>query len=108
MGWERRERGGSYYVRKVRRGGHVCSEYLGNGETASLIAQMEALERMDKQIAQENERDAREQFAEAERQNAAFFAEVESALRQALEAAGYHQPKRGQWRKQRERHTENQ
>jgi hypothetical protein len=46
MGWEKRARGGSYYVRKVREGGCVRSVYGGPGE-AGRRAEAEDLARRE-------------------------------------------------------------
>ncbi|MDQ3258304.1 MAG: hypothetical protein M3R15_31215 [Acidobacteriota bacterium] len=42
MGWETRG-GTSYYYRKERDGASVRSVYVGSGETASLITQLEEM-----------------------------------------------------------------
>ena len=40
MGWETRGNG-TYYYRKVRRGGRVCSEYVGRGLVADMLADID-------------------------------------------------------------------
>jgi hypothetical protein len=96
MGWER----GYYYrVRKVQ--GRVVREYVGRGRIAELVARMEALEREKRERAQAERQAER---AELEALDAPLnelndFADV--LARAALLAAGYHQHKRGEWRKRR-------
>ncbi len=48
MAWESRGNG-SYYYRKQRIGGRVVSEYVGQGEVAGLVAQLDAIERTKEQ-----------------------------------------------------------
>src|SRR5262245_45134306 len=96
MGWER-----GYYYRARKENGRVVREYVGSGYVAELSAQMDAALRADR----EAERAAwKEKKAELER----LDAEVESLVevtdlvaRAALLAAGFHQHKRGEWRKRR-------
>lgn len=42
MGWERRQRGGRYYYRSVRRDGRPRKVYLGKGKAAAMFAQLDA------------------------------------------------------------------
>src|SRR5579884_1065856 len=99
MGWERRQRGGLYYVQRERRGDKVVSRYLGAGEVAALIAQMETGRRAEQDAEREQERQARAEIARQDQENAAYFAQVEALFRQAMEAAGYYRHNRGEWRK---------
>ena len=48
MAWEQRGNR-SYYYRSVRSGTRVTKEYIGGGHAASLIAQLEGIER-DQQV----------------------------------------------------------
>ena len=99
MGWETRGNG-SYYYRKVRRGGRVCSEYVGRGLVADILADIDDDARHDAQVQQQ----ARRAEVDAERHTAATLAEVDRMVQHmtaaALIAAGYHTHRR-QWRRQR-------
>jgi hypothetical protein len=96
MAWER----GYYYrVRKVA--GRVVREYIGTGELAEVAAQVDAMNRADR----EAEREARRaQKAELDALGAGVkdLDELADLLaRAALLAAGYRQRKRGEWRRKR-------
>jgi hypothetical protein len=97
MGWER----GYYYrVRKVN--GRVVREYVGTGRVAELAAQIDASERAERdrqRAAIRAERAALDALAAPFNE---FDALAEVLARAALLAAGYHQHKRGEWRKRRE------
>jgi hypothetical protein len=96
MGWER-----GYYYRARKVNGRVVREYVGSGYVAELSAQMDAALRADR----EAERAAwREEKAGLERLDAEVERLVELTdlvARAALLAAGFHQHKRGEWRKRR-------
>jgi hypothetical protein len=95
-------RGGcEFFIRSVRRGGRVTSEYVGSGELAWLAdarAQNLKAEREDRR------RKLAARLARWDRVAAAveaYGALIDHLFRLAMEAAGYHQHKRGEWRKQR-------
>ncbi len=89
-----------YYRRSVRRGGRVTSEYLGAGEAAVLMAQLDAAER-DRRAAEAADRRAEaRRLEEAELPLAVLCEWADRLARAALYAAGYHLHKR-QWRKRR-------
>ena len=99
MAWETRGTG-RYYYRKKRVGGRVVSEYIGQGQTAQTIAEIEAtyhqLHHSLSMLAQA------EREAEAD-QEAAFDAlarQIAALTRGTLLLAGCHTHK-GQWRRQR-------
>ena len=99
MGWETRKRGTSrYYTRSRWKGGRVIREYIGGGVLGRLAAQLDELERQQREEETAYWREERERFE----QNAAFVRELEEAaqiLSQAhLIAAGFHK-RRGEWRK---------
>src|SRR5262245_17507776 len=103
MGWEK----GRYYTRSKKVNGRVVREYVGRGPVAELVAQRDALERQQR----EAERAARQaKRAELEALDAPLdelndLAEL--LARAALVAAGFHQHKRGEWRKRRVQRDEN-
>src|SRR5206468_392573 len=96
MGWKQIN-GHSYYYRSVREGDRVRTEYVGGGEAASLIAQLDGIDR-DRRETERWDRRAERDRAEAEdRELADWFERVEAVATGALLAAGYHKH-RGQWR----------
>ena len=103
MGWETRERGGSYYTRSRWVNGRVAREYIGGGMVGQLAARWDKLERRRKE---EEAARWREELECLER-SADFLhalAEVAEVLTRAhLLADGCHRP-RGQWRRRRREH----
>ncbi len=97
MGWETRG-GKSYYYRKERDGASVRSMYVGGGETAALIAQLEEMRSGEVEHERELERRARAQAETADVEHAAFDEMVKLLTKGALLAAGFHTHKR-QWRR---------
>jgi len=105
VGWETRNRGGSYYTRSRRVNGRVVRQYVGVGVIGELAAELDAEERA--------EREARREALRAEQTRARevtdTLADLEAASRQAmtdtLHAEGFHRHK-GQWRKRRDSHDD--
>ncbi|HUE80769.1 MAG TPA: hypothetical protein VMM84_01565 [Pyrinomonadaceae bacterium] len=99
MGWE--QRGNNfYYYRKEREGSSVRSIYVGGSETATLISQLEELQREE---AQERREGQRRELAKHEQQDATIEAAsrlIDTIKDATLIAGGFHQHKR-QWRKRR-------
>jgi hypothetical protein len=97
MGWDR----GRYYSRSKKVNGRVVREYVGGGaigEAAALIdadrRTLRAEEVRARQAARDRLRDLEQTLAELD--------ELAGLLaRAALRAAGYHQHKRGEWRRRR-------
>lgn len=99
MGMETR-RGRSYYYRKVRKGRHVRSEYVGAGPFAESMARLEQIDR-ERVALHRIERDIdRAQFAELDTAIKLNSSTIKAALTELLEANDYHLHKR-QWRKKR-------
>lgn len=100
MAWER-----GYYYRVRRENGRVVREYIGRGRFAELASELDALDRQ--KGLDEGRRDAaalRNDKAKLDALDANIEALIESTdllARAALVAAGYHQHKRGEWRKRR-------
>jgi hypothetical protein len=97
MAWER----GYYYrVRKVN--GRVVREYVGAGEVAELVAQMDALEREQRRVEALAQRQEKDELKALDADLKAVNEIIDLAARAALLAAGFHLHKRGEWRKRRE------
>jgi hypothetical protein len=100
MGWERRERGSSYYTRSKWKGGRVVRQYIGTGPLAEIVARDDELKRLRKQEAAAYWKEERERLE----QSAGFLRELEEAAevltRAELLASGCHEHK-GQWRRRR-------
>ena len=90
-----------YYYRSKREGDRVVTEYLGRGDLAEAIAQLDAFDRA-----------RRMEEAEAFRAECKDLDAVDAAVEQLCEtaellargsllAAGYHQHHRGTWRRRR-------
>jgi hypothetical protein len=107
MAWETRKgsRGGRYYTRSHRRKGRVVREYVGSGELAALLAQLDAQEREEQEMEAALAAAAQ---AECDAYYARLFGPLDALeaasrvlVRQALKAAGYQQHQRGEWRRPR-------
>ncbi|HKA55973.1 MAG TPA: hypothetical protein VKJ47_20165 [Candidatus Binatia bacterium] len=100
MGWER----GYYYrVRKVN--GRVVREYVGAGEVVELVAQMDALEREQRRLKALEQRQEKDELKALDAELKVVNERIDLAAHAALLAAGFHQHKRGEWRKRREQDT---
>jgi hypothetical protein len=99
--WETRNGKGRYYTRANREGGRLVREYLGAGAYGEYWAAVDAqarLERAERDAALFTEID---ELVELDKLVAASAANVETAAREALAAAGYQRHERGEWRKTR-------
>ncbi len=92
-----------YWYQTKRNGKCVTKEYIGRGEWCALASRLDESERH----AKSEERDALQaRHAPIDCQIEALCADADRMVRETLEAAGYHQHARGQWRKRREQNTE--
>ena len=101
MGWEKRQRGGEYYVMKTRFGNQVVSHYVGQGETANLISQMQEIYAEKARCQAEEKRRERAGCpfrAQFESEIEAYCRQVRGIFRQEMEAAGWYLHRR-QWRR---------
>lgn len=101
MAWEKRGKCGPYYTRSRREGGRVVREYVGRGRVAEAVAEADRVLAEAGEELRRQEREKRAAEAELERLWQAYSVMVAAALRGALEAAGYHQHQRGEWRRKR-------
>jgi|SRR5579885_2743932 len=94
---------GRYYVRKVRQGKQVRSEYVGGGALGALIAGEEARERYLRRAEAEAWKLRQAEWLALDALVAGLGRLAGLLLRAQLLAAGYHQHDRGSWRKRRAR-----
>ncbi|MCE5200743.1 MAG: hypothetical protein ABFD54_06445 [Armatimonadota bacterium] len=100
MGWEARQRGGRYYTRSKKVGGRVVREYVGTGMAAELAAELDTLERQERERAHAAVKSERDTDKTLEAALHDYYKIVDAITEEALLAAGYHKHK-GQWRRRR-------
>ena len=105
MPWEYRGPHGPYYTKSRRVGGRVVREYIGTGPMAEIEALEAAAEREARRLQRQREREELERDRRLDETFSTYSAGVDELLRSALEAAGYHQHKRGEWRRARGQET---
>ncbi len=81
--------------------GRVVREYVGGGILGELAARMDAEERLQREEEAEAWRDERERMEGLDGLLEEMCEAAEILAHAALLAAGYHQHKRGEWRKRR-------
>lgn len=102
MGWERRKGSGNqYYTRSRRINGGVVRVYIGTGARGEAAAQDDRDRRRKRQSEAEQRAAEEVQLDALEAPVAELSAAVDTLVRQELEAAGYHQHHRGEWRRTR-------
>jgi hypothetical protein len=80
----------------------VVREYVGHGRVVESLAKRDALERDKRRMDAERQRAERAELETLDADLDALGKLVDMLARAALLAAGYHQHKRGEWRKRRE------
>lgn len=92
-------RGHRYYYRSVRRGGRVRSEFVAAGARALLLAECD---RITREVQAERRRLAEAERRESEAMTGVLVGwsrGVDDLVGRALESAGFHRHKRGEWRR---------
>ena len=89
MAWETRGNG-RYYYRKIRVGNQVFSDYYGNGETAVLIAQLDAIEREQKEAERQAFKQVKADNREMDKKLDEIGRLVRETVAAVLVANGYH------------------
>jgi hypothetical protein len=97
MGWQR-----GYYYRARKINGRVVREYVGAGRVAELAAQADARERERRRGETDRRRQTRADLDALDAELKALAEAADLAAGAALLAAGYHQHKRGEWRRRRD------
>ena len=97
MGWEKRGNK-SYYYRKRRVNGRVCSEYVGRGAIAQISVEIIQNDQRDRKTGREAIRCVQQDEKAIDRQLATAEAAIYAITDAKLSAEGYHKHK-GQWRR---------
>jgi hypothetical protein len=105
MAWEKRERGGLYYTRSKKVNGRVIREYVGGGALGEVSARMDAEERRHREEEAAHWKEERERLEALDGLTKELYEAAEVLAKAALLAGGYHQHKRGEWRKRRGRQS---
>jgi len=79
----------------------VIREYIGGGILGELAARMDALERQRREEEAALWREERERLEALDGLTEELYEAAEILAKAALVAVGYHQHKRGEWRKRR-------
>src|SRR5262245_25997692 len=95
MGWDK----GRYYTRSRKVNGRVVREYIGTGEVARLVAQMDVIEREKRLLDAMDRRREKAELAALDADIKALIEKTDLLARAALLAAGLHCHKRGEWRR---------
>jgi hypothetical protein len=97
MGWDK----GKSYTRSKKVNGRVVREYVGCGRVGELVAQLDALERLQRAEEREAKREekARQEEFDALLDDLNDVADLMAYA--AMAAAGYRRHNRGEWRKRR-------
>jgi hypothetical protein len=101
MTWETRKNRGRYYTRSRRKNGHVVREYIGAGQIGEAAAAADAYDRGQRKAESERLRAQVVAWREADALLDHLATATALLARAALEKAGYHQHRRGKWRKRR-------
>jgi hypothetical protein len=93
MGWDK----GRYYTRSKKLNGRVVREYVGAGQIGALAAEMDTLDREQRQRKRDDERTRRTELDALDASVDELFELTERLVRATLSASGFHEHK-GQWR----------
>jgi len=96
MAWEK----GRYYTRSRKVKGRVIREYIGGGEIGALAAQLDAIEREQREHERGLWRIEREEIEAFDETIAKVCQMADIIARAAMVAAGFHR-RRGEWRRRR-------
>lgn len=98
MGWER----GRYYTRSQRNNGRVVRQYVGCGPLASIAAEIDALARANRTEALDERQRLHSELERLAALVTSLHQVCDHFAKAALLINGFHQHKRGEWRKKRD------
>jgi hypothetical protein len=99
MGWEQRN-GKRYYYRKIRQGRRVISEYVGAGEFAELLLELDKFDRPEKTYSRSIWKNQKDEVKNLDKNINQLVKIFRGMTRASLLTSGYH-PHKGQWRQTR-------
>ncbi len=99
MGWKT-IKGHRYYYKSERVGGRVQTSYFGAGESGSLIARIDEIDRAEREAERHERRAEREESDAEEQAISEWFDGVQAITDETMIAAGFHKHN-GQWRRKR-------
>jgi hypothetical protein len=102
MAWETRRGNGRYYTRSRWQGGKVVRQYVGTGPDAERAAAEDEARRAQERARRDADNAEIERLDAADAALAGLERAAGLAARAMLVAAGYHQHKRGEWRRRRD------
>ncbi len=106
MAWETRSGSGRYYTRSQRVNGRIVREYVGQGPLAEWAHQTDMNDRLERDEKRNDFDAVRGRDAELDGKLDSFIELSEAVASGLLILAGYHQHKRGNWRKRNEQNRE--
>jgi hypothetical protein len=96
MAWER-----GYYYQAEKIGGRVVKTYVGHGRIGELAAQLDAIEREKRASEKASFKTWKKHLADLDEPLDRLNDLADMLARAALIAAGFHQHRRGEWRRRR-------
>lgn len=97
MALEKRN-GNYYYYRKERDGNRVVSKYYGRGELAFLVAQMDEIEREEKEIKTLENLRFRQETEAIDQEIDLYESKVKEITTETLISLGFYKTKSREWR----------
>lgn len=102
MGWEMRGNYGPYYTRSRRVGARVVREYVGKDRIAQLAAQLDEIDRMERQAKSAEHKQDHNKLQECYQPLQELCEITDLLVKATLVSAGYYRHHRGEWRRRRE------
>ena len=99
----KRIKGRRYFYHSRREGCRVVQDYVGRGAAAERVANLISEECRKRTHARKKRQETQRPYADMDRAVERACGAVQGALTGTLEAAGFHQHHRGEWRRRRGR-----
>jgi hypothetical protein len=90
--------GNYYYYKKERDGNRIVSKYYGRGELANLVAQMDEIDREEKEIKTLENLRFKQETQAIDREIDLYESEVADLIAKTLLSLGFYKTKSREWR----------